>query len=1029
MRTPFYHSQTKHRGFVFICGFFLVFLAPGFFAGALAGTDSLWHITDASKVRLQGIYNIQRGSVLVDGDSLLSLTSGPTSPARLHISDNLTVGDAYSGAKVQIYGTLTVGGNLDLHRGSVANNGVLAIGGRLSSGVDGSLNLRAKSLTTFRAADIVLDNGSINTDNFAGCLTLENPNASLLLTGWHSKVISQQEYQKLLDTVGSITDGNILKKNNLALWGVSILQEDGSVQITKGSGVGHVLAGDRITMTRASKNQLWQLTAYVAPQIVLDAVSDTLSVGTPFDINASLTTVGLPEGTVNLVQNADGSVGNLRVAKGSSYTAGSGMASSGLLGHVNMAGTGIVNQGMYVGMESLNLAKGSLSVLGTDKMSTFVHSKILDGDQGSLSLISAGMSVDDLTNAVLRSKVELSEKAVLGIGLTQGSFAGMQWVQQQAMQIRGASPVTEILALGKSFTLESGNMGGQLSIGKSLDSSGTLSARGDEAKNGVYFGESSLLLIDATSPDIQNTVARGEGIIRIHNTDKGVYIADSSQLRIHGAKGNQNYIIISGTDGPVQGWSDAQISTNTDMLRGDSTLTEDKWNTHFSVNKASEIYKGLSPKMADIIESMYTWGANDLHSPHNGLRFLSRVTDNTNTYLTRGQEARLLEGAARLGTVAGVHATALAAADAGVAALMYRTSTSAALASWQLRSVFYDRETADYGPSPSPAGDNLGTESLGADNFADNSHDEDDEEPPSPPPSSPEPFTDELPHAKLTGISLWSMPLHQTLDSQNSTMGTFASGITSTMQGLVMGAEYDTGDNLLYGLSVNIGKGNSLSHGDFFSTKNTYDFYGTNAYASLSANNATLIGDAGLSHSRNTVRQHLPLLLDKQNLSANINTLVLNAGLRAEYTFRSPVLHITPHVGARFSRLYTGRFDSIHDQALFSTTDSLQNILTFPAGFTLNKSWQLHGDWLVQPYFSSGVILAKGDLRQSAQVSMPGLGTLGQLTADVVDPLSYTIGAGLQVQKKGLDFGLKYSLTAGKQSTVSQLFGTLSYTF
>lgn len=1021
IRAMTFHFRTRYFVCVLVCCLFLVSVVPCFALDIIAQTDSLLHITDGSTVKLVGLHNIQRGSILVDENSLLSLTSSPGCPAWLHIRDNLTVGNAYSGALVKIYGTLTVGNNLDLRQGTVSNNGVLAIGGHLSSGVDSSLNLRANSLTTFKAADILNDSGTINSANFAGRLTLEKTNASLLLTGWHSNVISEQEYQRLLDTVGSITDGNILKSGNLALWGVSVLQADGSVRITKGSGVGHVLAGDRITMTSASKNQLWQLSTYVAPQIVLDAFSDTLTVGTPFDLNASLTTVGLPTGTINLIQNADGSVGNLRVAKGSSYTAGSGMASSGLLGHVEMEGTGIVNQGMHLGMESLNLAKGSLSVLGTDTMSTSVHTKVLDGDQGSLSLSSATMSVDSLMNAVLRSKVELSEKAVLSIGLTQTARAG-EWAQQQALQVRGTSPVTEVLALGQSFTLESGAMGGQLIVGKSGDSDGPLSLRTDGVKNGVYFGESSLLLIDATSADIQNTVARGEGIIRLHNGDNKVQIADSSHLRIHGAKSNQNYIIISGAEdspnGPVQGWSGAQVSTNTDMLRGDSSLNDDKMSTNFSVNKASEIYQGLSPEMADMIERLYTYGANDLHSAHNGIRFLSRVTDNTNTYLTKGQEARMLEGAAHLSTVAGIHATALAAADAGITALLYRTSTSAALASWQLRSSFYSQELAGAAPSPQTAADN---------------DDDDEQESPTPSSSASEASKssesfDELPPAKLTGISLWAMPLHQTLDTQG-TVGVFASGINSSMQGLVLGAEHDTGDNLRYGLSVNMGKGNSLSHGDFFKTRNNYDFYGTNAYASLYTDNAILIADAGLSHSRNTIRQQLPLLVDRPTLSATVNTVVLNAGLRAEYTFRSPVLHITPHVGARFAILQTSRFDSIHDEALFTTTGSLQNIWTIPVGFTLNKAWHVYGDWLVQPYLSSGVILAKGEHNQNAEIFMPGMGSLGSSKADIVDPLSYTVGAGLQIQRQGLDFGLKYSITSGKNTTTSQLFGTLSYTF
>lgn len=983
----------------------------------IADDSGILQLTGSTTMTVSGTVSTIRGSVLVIEDSLLRVMQPAKVATGLTITRDLTVGNDDSKGKIKIFSNLRVASNVNIHNGVIENEGILSIDGKLSATASGSLHLLASSLTTLSADSLLKDANTINEANFAGKIFFDQLDASMILTDWKNPVISQKEYEQLLKTLETLTMGNTLSSANVALWGVTLVQADGTPVANMASGKEHMLAGDKITMTSASANQIKTSGVYVTPQIVLDESSDTLIVGSAYSSGGKLTTIGLPTETINLIQKADGSVGNLSVDRKGVYNIGSGRQASGRLGTLEVKGTVAVNQGMQVYMDTLTLDAGLVSVIGANDLFTLLHTKVFESEEGTLFIDPAMVSMDALANNRLASNVILGEGAILGIGSMRGTAHAGLWARQQQnfTQAYTGAALSGALGISQAFTLKTGTAGGRIIVDKDVNSDGSLANQNTNPQQNIYFGDSSLLVIDASSTHIQDAVTRGEGIIKVSGADSTVYISDKSHLRLHEAKGNSDYIIISGAqdtaDGPafsnssnasgnapvngvMQGWTGAQVSTNTDMLSGNTHYAEDSLVTRFSVNNAAQIYRGLSEGMANIVNGMYSVGANNLNSSQNGIKFLTRVTDNTNTYITRGTEARAMEGAARLAAVAGVHTTALAAADIGTAASLSRASKSKYIANQQSRSIIQNPEGMWEAVEGIASGD--------AFNDAD---------------------------AATGGKALWIAPLYQNIGTQGYAMGGFRSGTTTSLQGLAFGADFIEDETERWGISYTIGSGASASRGDFAKSTNTFNFYGMNAYESYYFNNFDIIVDLGVSHSIHKVSQRLPVLMDVPGLRAKLYTTTVNAGLRGEYTFYTDMLNISPYLGLRYTLLLTSPFITNNESALFSTAPSLQNLWTFPLGVTASKIWYSDNNWLLKCYASAGLTLNKGDRNNAAQVSMPGIGNVSTLETPVIDAASYNAELGLQVKKSNLDFGLHYSLASSKHSTSHGFFGTLTYSF
>ena len=67
-------------------------------------------------------------------------------------------------------------------------------------------------------------------------------------------------------------------------------------------------------------------------------------------------------------------------------------------------------------------------------------------------------------------------------------------------------------------------------------------------------------------------------------------------------------------------------------------------------------------------------------------------------------------------------------------------------------------------------------------------------------------------------------------------------------------------------------------------------------------------------------------------------------GLTGQYTVSTPMVDVTPHLGARFIRLNTDSYDLVGAKGAIATTDfDVQNVFSVPLGVTLSKGFTTGG--------------------------------------------------------------------------------------
>ena len=108
------------------------------------------------------------------------------------------------------------------------------------------------------------------------------------------------------------------------------------------------------------------------------------------------------------------------------------------------------------------------------------------------------------------------------------------------------------------------------------------------------------------------------------------------------------------------------------------------------------------------------------------------------------------------------------------------------------------------------------------------------------------------------------------------------------------------------------GQGNGL--------KDEFDYYGFGIYSAMGFGNFALVGDASM-----TVISHE---VEGLGLRGKADTTAVTMGLTGQYTVATPVVDVTPHLGARFIRLNTDSYDLKSADGAIATTDfDVQNVL------------------------------------------------------------------------------------------------------
>ena len=249
---------------------------------------------------------------------------------------------------------------------------------------------------------------------------------------------------------------------------------------------------------------------------------------------------------------------------------------------------------------------------------------------------------------------------------------------------------------------------------------------------------------------------------------------------------------------------------------------------------------------------------------------------------------------------------------------------------------------------------------------------------------------------------VWLTPMYKSVDSDGFNAEGASYGADVDLSGVAFGTDTVNG-NMRFGAVFNIGSGDAEGKGNGNGLKDEFNYYGFGVYSAMGVGSFALVGDASV-----TVVSHDVTGLD---LKGEADTTALTMGVTGQYTISTPSVDVTPHLGARLTRLDTDSYDLISDDGVVANTDfDVQNVFSIPLGVTLSKAF-VAGGWSLAPSADLTIAFNTGDTDAKSTTRFTGINKNLDLTAEVLDEVQYglTVGLGAQYGAFGTSFGINYT--------------------
>ena len=243
-------------------------------------------------------------------------------------------------------------------------------------------------------------------------------------------------------------------------------------------------------------------------------------------------------------------------------------------------------------------------------------------------------------------------------------------------------------------------------------------------------------------------------------------------------------------------------------------------------------------------------------------------------------------------------------------------------------------------------------------------------------------------------------------DSFNAQGASYGSEVD--LGGVAFGADTVNG-NMRFGAVFNIGSGDAEGKGNGNGLKDEFDYYGFGIYSAMGFGNFALVGDASMTVISHDVEGH--------GLKGKADTTAVTMGVTGQYSIATPVVDVTPHLGARFIRLNTDSYDLMSADGVLATTDfDVQNVFSVPLGVTLSKGF-VAGGWTLAPNADLTVAFNTGDTDAKSKTTFTGVPSI-DLTTEVLDEVTYGVSLGLGAQNGafGTSFGINYTGSSNTDS-------------
>ena len=257
---------------------------------------------------------------------------------------------------------------------------------------------------------------------------------------------------------------------------------------------------------------------------------------------------------------------------------------------------------------------------------------------------------------------------------------------------------------------------------------------------------------------------------------------------------------------------------------------------------------------------------------------------------------------------------------------------------------------------------------------------------------------------------VWLTPMYKSVDSDGFNAEGVSYGSDVDLAGVAFGTDTVNG-NMRFGAVFNIGSGDAEGKGQGNGLKDEFDYYGFGIYSAMGFGNFALVGDASM-----TVISHD---VEGFGLKGKADTTAVTMGVTGQYTFATPMVDVTPHLGARFIRLNTDSYDLTSADGVLATTDfDVQNVFSVPVGVTLSKAF-VAGGWSLAPSADLTIAFNTGDTDAKSNTQFNSSKSMSVATnTEVLDEVTYglTLGLGAQYGAFGTSFGINYTGSSNTDS-------------
>ena len=246
--------------------------------------------------------------------------------------------------------------------------------------------------------------------------------------------------------------------------------------------------------------------------------------------------------------------------------------------------------------------------------------------------------------------------------------------------------------------------------------------------------------------------------------------------------------------------------------------------------------------------------------------------------------------------------------------------------------------------------------------------------------------------------------------------GNMEIGWDASSYGFILGADnrFEKRD-VIAGAAFSYQAGDLDSKGeDFLATKNDFSTFGVHAYAAWKPSERTnVLGSISYFRSSSEATMALPIAF--KEAKADIDTNLIQVGVRGEFVWNKGNVSVIPHAGVR-ALISTGsdyetKLDG--EKAYDSSTDGTVT-WQVPVGATVRFDHLMKNGWTIRPHADVTVMSQFGDVEQKTTVK-GSTGASDEVKGEFTGNFVYGATLGIQAESaKGFALGLKAGYAGGQ---------------